>query len=674
MTSENTRELPDTVENAAATPGQDMPWKELGLKEDEYQRICDILGRRPTNAELAMYSVMWSEHCSYKSSKKHLAEQFGARTTDAMRKNLLVGMGQNAGVVDIGGGWAVTFKVESHNHPSFVEPYQGAATGVGGIVRDIISMGARPIAVMDQLRFGAVDHPDTARVVHGVVSGVGGYGNCLGLPNIGGETEFDPSYQGNPLVNALCIGKLRHDDIHLANATGEGNLVVLFGARTGGDGIGGASILASETFEDGMPAKRPSVQVGDPFMEKVLIECCLDLFEAGVVQGIQDLGAAGISCATSELASNGDSGMHVDLENVLLRDPTLTAGEIMALVQYVTLILMSLMMISMIFAILPRTLAATERINAVLSTESTVEDVAMPTSLPETAEDSALRTLGADIPEETTVQPAQKRRVPILKMDHVSFRYPESKKDALSDLTFELAPNTITALVGPTGSGKSSLINLIMRMYDASAGTIYFDGVAIKDIPLSVLRTRVSYTPQKSFLFTGTVADNLRFADPDASDEALWRVLSIAQATEFITQEAGGLDFEIAQGGGNLSGGQRQRIAIARGLLRKADLYIFDDSFSALDLKTDARVRAGIEDHLEGQSVLTVTQRVNVALGADQIILLNETGAIEACGTHAELFLSCPAYRELALSQLSEEELSSGVQADASTADDRGGE
>jgi len=246
MTSENTRELPDTVENAAATPGQDMPWKELGLKEDEYQRICDILGRRPTNAELAMYSVMWSEHCSYKSSKKRLSGQFGARTTDAMRKNLLVGMGQNAGVVDIGGGWAVTFKVESHNHPSFVEPYQGAATGVGGIVRDIISMGARPIAVMDQLRFGAVDHPDTARVVHGVVSGVGGYGNCLGLPNIGGETEFDPSYQGNPLVNALCIGKLRHDDIHLANATGEGNLVVLFGARTGGDGIRASSPVGDD--------------------------------------------------------------------------------------------------------------------------------------------------------------------------------------------------------------------------------------------------------------------------------------------------------------------------------------------------------------------------------------------------------------------------------------------
>lgn len=323
------RELPDTVEDAAATPDKEMPWRELGLKADEYDRIVEILGRRPTNAELAMYSVMWSEHCSYKSSKKHLAEQFGARTTEKMKERLLVGMGQNAGVVDIGKGWAVTFKVESHNHPSFVEPYQGAATGVGGIVRDIISMGARPVAVMDQLRFGAVDHPDTARVVHGVVSGVGGYGNCLGLPNIGGETEFDPSYQGNPLVNALCLGTLRHEDIHLANAEGEGNLVVLFGARTGGDGIGGASILASETFEDGMPAKRPSVQVGDPFMEKVLIECCLDLFAAKVVQGIQDLGAAGISCATSELASNGDSGMHVDLEKVLLRDPTLTAGEIL---------------------------------------------------------------------------------------------------------------------------------------------------------------------------------------------------------------------------------------------------------------------------------------------------------------------------------------------------------
>ena len=321
-------EHPDTVADAAATPERAMPHRELGLKDEEYASIKELLGRRPTNAELAMYSVMWSEHCSYKSSKIHL-RQFADKTTPAMREHLLVGMGQNAGVVDIGGGWAVTFKVESHNHPSYVEPYQGAATGVGGIVRDIISMGARPVAVMDQLRFGAVDHPDTARVVHGVVAGVGTYGNSLGLPNIGGETEFDSSYQENPLVNALCVGVLRHEDIHLANASGAGNKVVLFGARTGGDGIGGASILASESFEDGMPAKRPSVQVGDPFMEKVLIECCLELFDGGLVLGIQDLGAAGISCATSELASNGDGGMHVDLERVLLRDPSLTAGEIL---------------------------------------------------------------------------------------------------------------------------------------------------------------------------------------------------------------------------------------------------------------------------------------------------------------------------------------------------------
>ncbi|HQY34221.1 MAG TPA: phosphoribosylformylglycinamidine synthase subunit PurL [Actinotalea sp.] len=319
---------PDTVEHAAATPELELPWAELGLKPDEYQRVVDLLGRRPTAAELAMYSVMWSEHCSYKSSKVHL-RQFGDKTTEAMREHLLVGIGENAGVVDIGDGWAVTFKVESHNHPSFVEPYQGAATGVGGIVRDIISMGARPVAVMDQLRFGAVDHPDTARVVHGVVAGVGGYGNSLGLPNIGGELVFDASYQGNPLVNALCVGVLRHEDIHLANASGIGNQIVLFGARTGGDGIGGASILASETFDETKPSKRPSVQVGDPFMEKVLIECCLELYAARVVEGIQDLGAAGISCATSELASNGDGGMHVDLEKVLLRDPTLTAGEIL---------------------------------------------------------------------------------------------------------------------------------------------------------------------------------------------------------------------------------------------------------------------------------------------------------------------------------------------------------
>ncbi|WP_269328584.1 phosphoribosylformylglycinamidine synthase subunit PurL [Kineosporia babensis] len=318
----------DTVEKAATTPDVEQPWAALGMKADEYEAVRKILERRPTGSELAMYSVMWSEHCSYKSSKVHL-RQFGEKTTEAMKEHLLVGIGENAGVVDIGQGWAVTFKVESHNHPSYVEPYQGAATGVGGIVRDIISMGARPVAVMDPLRFGALDHPDTHRVLPGIVAGVGGYGNCLGLPNIGGEVSFDPCYQGNPLVNALAVGTLRHEDIHLANARGNGNLVVLFGARTGGDGIGGASILASDTFTEGGPTKRPAVQVGDPFAEKVLIECCLDLFKADVVQGIQDLGAAGLSCAFSELASNGDGGMLVHLDRAPLRDSTLAPEEIL---------------------------------------------------------------------------------------------------------------------------------------------------------------------------------------------------------------------------------------------------------------------------------------------------------------------------------------------------------
>jgi phosphoribosylformylglycinamidine synthase len=316
----------DTVEQAGKTPDVEQPWAELGLKADEYARIREILGRRPTSSELAMYSVMWSEHCSYKSSKVHL-RQFGEKKpqTDA----LLVGMGENAGVVDIGQGWAVTFKVESHNHPSYVEPYQGAATGVGGIVRDILTMGARPVAVMDPLRFGPLDADDTRRVLPGVVAGVGGYGNCLGLPNIGGEVVFDESYLGNPLVNALCVGAMRHEDIKLAKASGVGNLVVLFGAATGGDGIGGVSVLASETFEAGGPAKRPSVQVGDPFMEKVLIECCLEIFAEDLVVGIQDLGGAGISCATSELASAGTGGMDVVLDRVPLRDPSLAPEEIL---------------------------------------------------------------------------------------------------------------------------------------------------------------------------------------------------------------------------------------------------------------------------------------------------------------------------------------------------------
>jgi phosphoribosylformylglycinamidine synthase II len=320
----------DSVARAAASPDQPQPYRELGLKDDEYARIRAILGRRPTDAELAMYSVMWSEHCSYKSSKVHLA-YFGETTTPAMKSKMLAGIGENAGVVDIGDGWAVTFKVESHNHPSYVEPFQGAATGVGGIVRDIMAMGARPIAVADPLRFGPADAPDTARVLPGVVAGVGTYGNSLGLPNVGGEVVFDAGYAGNPLVNALCVGAMRTEDLHLAFASGTGNLIVLFGARTGLDGIGGVSVLASETFSSDTGRKKlPAVQVGDPFTEKVLIECCLELYHAGLVVGIQDLGGAGLSCATSELASAGDGGMRIDLDAVPLRAGGMTAAEILS--------------------------------------------------------------------------------------------------------------------------------------------------------------------------------------------------------------------------------------------------------------------------------------------------------------------------------------------------------
>jgi phosphoribosylformylglycinamidine synthase len=319
----------DTVGQASETPDRAQPYAALGLTDAEYRRIAEVLGRRPTDAELAIYSVMWSEHCSYKSSRRHL-RQFGEKAPDT--GVLLAGIGQNAGVVDIGQGYAVTFKIESHNHPSYVEPFQGAATGVGGIVRDILAMGARPVAVMDALRFGPADAPDTRRVLPGVVGGISFYGNCLGLPNIGGELVFDPCYAGNPLVNALCVGVLRPADLKLAAATGTGNRVILFGSRTGPDGIGGASVLASASFGgsgSGEGAKRPSVQVGDPFMEKLLVECCLELYAADLVVGIQDLGAAGVACATTELAAGGKSGMRVALDTVPLRDASLGPAEIL---------------------------------------------------------------------------------------------------------------------------------------------------------------------------------------------------------------------------------------------------------------------------------------------------------------------------------------------------------
>ncbi|GHC98380.1 phosphoribosylformylglycinamidine synthase subunit PurL [Nocardiopsis terrae] len=316
----------DTVAQATDSPDTPQPYAELGMARDEYERVREILGRRPTAAELAIYSVMWSEHCSYKSSKVHL-RQFGEKAPE--NDALLVGMGENAGVVDVGDGRAVTFKIESHNSPSFVEPHQGAATGVGGIVRDILTMGARPVAVMDALRFGPADADDTKRVLPGVTSGISFYGNCLGLPNIGGEIGFDQSYLGNPLVNALCVGVLKHGDIKLAQAPGPGNKVVLFGSTTGPDGIGGASVLASASFDEESESKRPSVQVGDPFMEKLLIECSLELYAEDMVVGIQDLGAAGVSCATTELAAGGTGGMNIQLDRVPLRDHRLTPEEIL---------------------------------------------------------------------------------------------------------------------------------------------------------------------------------------------------------------------------------------------------------------------------------------------------------------------------------------------------------
>jgi phosphoribosylformylglycinamidine synthase subunit PurL len=318
----------DTVARAAATAGLAQPYASLGLSEAEYGKIVATLRRRPTSAELALYSVMWSEHCSYKSSKAHLRQLAEKAPPSA---TLLAGIGHNAGVVDIGQGYAVTFKIESHNHPSYVEPHQGAATGVGGIVRDILAMGARPVAVMDALRFGPAAAADTARVLAGVVSGISSYGNCLGLPNIGGELDFDACYAGNPLVNALCVGVMRHGDLQVAEANGPGNKVILFGSTTGPDGVGGASVLASAVFGDAAAgaAKRPAVQVGDPFLEKLLVECCLELCAGGLVTGLQDLGAAGVACATTELAAAGTGGMHVELDAVPLRDSSLGPPEIL---------------------------------------------------------------------------------------------------------------------------------------------------------------------------------------------------------------------------------------------------------------------------------------------------------------------------------------------------------
>ncbi|HKE98195.1 MAG TPA: phosphoribosylformylglycinamidine synthase subunit PurL [Actinomycetes bacterium] len=305
---------------------------QLGLTDAELARIRELLGREPNRPELAMYSVMWSEHCSYKSSRVHLT---GLPTSGPQ---VLQGPGENAGVVDVGDGFAAVFKIESHNHPSFVEPFQGAATGVGGILRDILTMGARPLASLDSLRFGDLGDPLQRRLLAGVVAGVGHYGNCVGVATVGGEVAFDPCYAGNPLVNVLNVGVMPADRLVLGRAERPGDLAVLLGARTGRDGIGGASVLASAAFAPPHPAgpvggdptlKRPNVQVGDPFTEKLLIEACLELVERGLLAGLQDFGAAGLSCATSEVAARAGMGMEVDLDAVPLREPSMEAWEIL---------------------------------------------------------------------------------------------------------------------------------------------------------------------------------------------------------------------------------------------------------------------------------------------------------------------------------------------------------
>jgi phosphoribosylformylglycinamidine synthase len=297
--------------------------RRLGMTDEEYESVVGILGRDPLPAELAMYSVMWSEHCSYKSSRAHL------RRFPTQAPWVVVGPGENAGVVDLGDGWLAALRIESHNHPSFVEPYQGAATGVGGILRDVFTMGARPIALWDQIRFGPLDDPKNRYLFGGVVAGIAGYGNAVGVPTVGGEIEFDPTYSGNPLVNVMCLGILRQEQLVLGTAGEPGNVAVLLGKATGRDGIGGASVLASASFDDESLEKRPSVQVGDPFEEKKLIEACLEIFEGGLVAGIQDLGAAGLACAISEPSGRAGVGMDVDLDSVQVRELGMTAPELL---------------------------------------------------------------------------------------------------------------------------------------------------------------------------------------------------------------------------------------------------------------------------------------------------------------------------------------------------------
>ena len=321
MTAMATIETPVAL---AGEPAVDLAQARAhGLTDDEYRAVERWLGRTPTFTELGVFSVMWSEHCSYKSSRRHL------RMMPNKGPRVVGGPGENAGALDVGDGWVAVFKIESHNHPSFVEPYQGAATGVGGILRDIFTMGARPVASMDSLKFGAFEHPRTRYLLGGVVGGIGGYGNCVGVPTVGGEVMFDATYDGNILVNAFCLGLARRGELQSARAKGPGNPVMYVGSATGRDGIHGASLLASAEFDASSEAKRPTVQVGDPFTEKLLIEACLEAMQSGAIVAIQDMGAAGLTSSSSEMAARGELGIDLDLDRIPLREAGLTPYEIL---------------------------------------------------------------------------------------------------------------------------------------------------------------------------------------------------------------------------------------------------------------------------------------------------------------------------------------------------------
>src|ERR1700678_1664846 len=343
MPNQQAEPILEETKTAVPTPAQITPalLKLHSITPGEYARIERLMGRTPSLTELGIFSVMWSEHCSYKSSRVHLKRLPTRGTRTEGPGSVVQGPGENAGIIDVGDGWACAFKIESHNHPSFIEPFQGAATGVGGILRDIFTMGARPLAVMDSLRFGPISEeelgrdPSASAVVHknhslleGVVSGIAAYGNCFGVPNLGGETRLETCYSGNPLVNAFALGLVRRDEIFYAKASGIGNPVIYVGAKTGRDGIHGAT-MASEEFKEGSEQKRPNVQVGDPFMEKLLLEACLEAMRTGAIVGIQDMGAAGLTCSTCEMGARGGVGLEVELDHVPQRESGMTAYEIM---------------------------------------------------------------------------------------------------------------------------------------------------------------------------------------------------------------------------------------------------------------------------------------------------------------------------------------------------------